>query len=118
MLSNVCSYDQISILGHRIRLAALHFNENSSRDQAQTKAGERRFDLIFPKYKKGGHIHQTFTTKHRAPPVDLGECIAYLLITTIRLLLCAGPFCSRVGLLRFIWGGCNPLNPSLDPPLI
>lgn len=46
---------------HRIQLAALHFNENSSRDQAVTKGGDRRFDIVFPKYKKGGHVVKKVT---------------------------------------------------------
>ena len=65
-----CNYDQIRLFGHRIRLAALHFNENSSRDQAQTKAGERRFDLVFPKYKKGGHIVKKVTKDPTLPTVS------------------------------------------------
>lgn len=42
----------------RLQLAALHFNENSGRDQALTKQGSKRFDVIFPKYKKGGYVVQ------------------------------------------------------------
>ena len=40
----------------RIQLVALHFNENAHHEQAVTKAGEPRYDVVFPKYKKGGHI--------------------------------------------------------------
>lgn len=40
----------------RLQLAALHFNENSGRAQAVTKQGSKRFDVIFPKYKKGGYV--------------------------------------------------------------
>ena len=37
-------------------LAALHFNENSSRSQAERKAdGEKRYKIAFPKFKKGGY---------------------------------------------------------------
>lgn len=37
-------------------LAALYFNENSSRSQAQRKAdGEKRYKIAFPKFKKGGY---------------------------------------------------------------
>ena len=40
----------------RLILAALHFNENSSRSQAQRKAdGEKRYKIAFPKFKKGGY---------------------------------------------------------------
>ena len=40
----------------RLQLAALHFNENVNRTQAVTKQGTRRYDVVFPKYKKGGYI--------------------------------------------------------------
>ena len=40
----------------RLQLAALHFNENSGRGQALTKQGSKRFDVVFPKYKKGGYV--------------------------------------------------------------
>lgn len=40
----------------RTQLAILHFNENSNRAQATTKLGEGRYDVVFPKYKKGGYI--------------------------------------------------------------
>ena len=33
-----------------------HFNENANCKQAQTKGGEDRYDIIFPKYKKGGYV--------------------------------------------------------------
>ena len=40
----------------RLQLAALHFNEKSGRGQALTKQGSKRFDVVFPKYKKGGYV--------------------------------------------------------------
>ena len=40
----------------RLYLAALHYNENRNREQAQTNAGMDRFSLLYPKYKKGGHV--------------------------------------------------------------
>jgi len=40
----------------RLQLSALHFNENANRKQAVTKKGEERYDIVFPKYKKGGYI--------------------------------------------------------------
>ena len=40
----------------RLQLAALHFNENSQRVHAVTRQGDKRYDIIFPKYKKGGHV--------------------------------------------------------------
>ena len=41
---------------HRLQLAALHFNENANRNQAVTKQGTKRYDVVFPKYKKGGYV--------------------------------------------------------------
>ena len=41
---------------HRLKLAALHFNENSNREQAVTTKGEERYDIVFPKYKRGGYV--------------------------------------------------------------
>ncbi|XP_065894336.1 uncharacterized protein [Dysidea avara] len=40
----------------RLKLAALHFNENSDRPQALTKQGVERYDVIQPKYKSGGYL--------------------------------------------------------------
>ena len=37
-------------------MAVLHFNENANRKQAVNKKGEERYDIIYPKYKKGGYI--------------------------------------------------------------
>ena len=37
----------------RTALAAMHFNENSQRQQACTKLGRKQYKLVFPKYKKG-----------------------------------------------------------------
>ncbi len=41
------------IFTFRVHLAALHFNENSNRDQATTKAGDPRYAISYPKFKKG-----------------------------------------------------------------
>lgn len=50
-------YDMlIYLLVYRLRLAALHYNENGNKEQARTKAGTRRFCISFPKYKQGGHV--------------------------------------------------------------
>ena len=38
-----------------MRLAALHFNENSNKQQATTKDGQKRYSVSFPKYKQGHH---------------------------------------------------------------
>ncbi|XP_076110383.1 uncharacterized protein LOC143079094 isoform X1 [Mytilus galloprovincialis] len=37
----------------RLSIAALHYNENSGRQQATTKTGEQRFSMCYPKAKKG-----------------------------------------------------------------
>ena len=34
-------------------LAAMHYNENSSRVQAVDQDGKKRFAVVFPKVKKG-----------------------------------------------------------------
>ncbi|KAL3854303.1 hypothetical protein ACJMK2_013577 [Sinanodonta woodiana] len=41
---------------NRLHLAALHFNENANRPQAMTNSGTSRYQISFPKYKKGGYI--------------------------------------------------------------
>ena len=41
---------------NRLQLATLHFNENTNRVQAVMKQGTRRYDVVFPKYKKGGYM--------------------------------------------------------------
>ena len=46
----------ICIVDLRLLLAAMHFNENIDRQQAETKSGDKRYKISFPKYKKGGHI--------------------------------------------------------------
>ena len=45
----------------RLQLAALHFNENSGREQATTQHREERYDILFPKFKKGGYIVRKVT---------------------------------------------------------
>ena len=40
----------------RLRLAALHFYENSKQRQYQNQQGESQYTITFPKYKKGGYI--------------------------------------------------------------
>ena len=45
----------------RLALAALHYNENAGRKQAVTRQGEERYDILFPKYKKGGYVVRKVT---------------------------------------------------------
>ena len=44
-----------------MQLATLHFNENSCRKQAVTKDGKESYEIVFPKYKKGGYITRKIT---------------------------------------------------------
>lgn len=44
------------LINFRLTLSALHFNENSAQDQATTASNEECFEILYPKYKKGGHI--------------------------------------------------------------
>ena len=46
----------ISLWNFRTKLAALHFNENAQREQAKTAKGEKRYSVLYPKFKKGGHV--------------------------------------------------------------
>ena len=46
----------------RLQLAALHFNENTNRVQAVTKQGTKRYDLVFPKYKKEDYMVKKILT--------------------------------------------------------
>ena len=39
----------------------MHFNENCCRKQAVTAAGIERYEVLFPKFKKGGHIVRKLT---------------------------------------------------------
>ncbi|XP_064630791.1 uncharacterized protein LOC135489383 [Lineus longissimus] len=39
----------------RLRVAALHYNENGNKDQAVTQDGQERWEVLFPKVKKGGY---------------------------------------------------------------
>ena len=41
---------------YRLQLAALHYNENSTRPQATTMEGEARYKMYFPKFKHGEHV--------------------------------------------------------------
>ncbi|KAJ4940324.1 hypothetical protein JOQ06_026632, partial [Pogonophryne albipinna] len=41
--------------GDLVTLAAMHYNENAGRPQAETKEGKLRFKIRYPKFKKGGY---------------------------------------------------------------
>jgi hypothetical protein len=46
-----------------MQLAALHYNHNSNKTQAVTRRGEERYSVLYPKYKKGGHIVRKIMTQ-------------------------------------------------------
>ena len=47
----------------RLLLAAMHYSENSGRNQQQNKQGELQYAITFPKYKKGGYIVRSILGK-------------------------------------------------------
>ena len=75
-------------LSCRLLLAAIHYNENTDRPQAQTSNGQPIFRIRFPKYKKGG-----FTVTPAKPSPTYGMSLdgvfkstLYISITLIILL--------------------------------
>ena len=64
----------------RLQLAALHYNENADRRQAVTKEGEQCFNIIFPKYKKGGYVVRKVMEK-----ATFGMCYVYTWYLNCRL---------------------------------
>ena len=56
-----CNVFRVQLAALHFNENALHFNENSGRAQATTKQGEERYDVVFPKYKKGGYIVRKVT---------------------------------------------------------
>ena len=56
----------------RLYLAALHYNENSTRLQAVTVDGRPRFTLRFPKSKKGD-----YSIRKEQSKATYGKCIYY-----------------------------------------
>ena len=48
---------------HRLQLATLHFNENSGREQAVTREGNQSYEIVYPKYKKGGYVVRKVTVE-------------------------------------------------------
>ena len=58
MVHNTCIYKLHSIydnLLYRLLLAALHYNENSNRRHAITADGDKRYKIVYPKFKQGGY---------------------------------------------------------------
>lgn len=46
----------------------MHYNENGMREQATTKDGKKRYNIVFPKFKHGKH-----TTREVKVPVSYGK---------------------------------------------
>lgn len=55
-------------MGHRLCVAALHYNENCNRDRAFTKDGVQCFSMVYPKAKKGKEA----VVKSRPSPATYG----------------------------------------------
>jgi hypothetical protein len=51
------------VVYYRLQLAALNYNFNNERKQATTQDGKGRFNIQYPKYKKGGYIVRPIKTK-------------------------------------------------------
>ena len=39
----------------------LHYNENNGRPHAETKTGEKKYSISYPKYKSGGYVVRKIT---------------------------------------------------------
>jgi len=65
----------------RHMLAAMHYNENSDRNQACTAEGKPRFVLKFPKYKKGSYVVQS--VKETPTHNYVSQLMDYLLENTM-----------------------------------
>lgn len=61
----------------RLRLAMLHYNENNGRNHAETYTGEKKYSILFPKYKSGGHIVRKIAEKGTHGVLLVGLCINY-----------------------------------------
>ena len=79
-------------------LAALHYNENSRREQATTAAGVKRYVVMFPKHKKGEH-----TVKQVKEPCTYGKWnrlrtrLTYSNLSCITMMVTYGGKCYRTG---------------------
>ena len=62
-VQHIYSVHHCRVLYNQATVAALHFNENSGRDQAVTKEGKERYNILFPKFKKGGYIVRKLTVQ-------------------------------------------------------
>ena len=67
----------------RLYLATLRFNENAERTQAKTAAGELRYQIKFPKAKRGGHVVSIVKTEYTTGQLILNCLIEVHLHTSI-----------------------------------
>ena len=68
----------------------MHYNESSEREQVTTADGVQRFSVLFPKYKRGGHIVRRLMTDPTFSKLTLWEYIHnsyYLLSYTYFIIL-------------------------------
>lgn len=113
---------------NRLELAILHFNENANRQQAITKDGDNRYDIVFPKYKKGGYVVRKVTTDPTFSKCYVYCCIAlsdydcYYNNVQLVLLLCTSTHTGYVQDLvsktvELCKTGCSLTTPAPEVPL-
>ena len=77
------------VLQHfRLLLAALHFNENANRQQAETQQGEARYNLVFPKARQGGCV-----TRRVLQDPTYSKCTSCNNISTVLAPIDTGNWC-------------------------
>ena len=67
----------------RSQIAALHFNEKANREQARTQHGEQRYDIIYPKFKKGGYIVKKVTVNQTYGKFNIISTFAIILLNNV-----------------------------------
>ena len=92
----------------RTQLAALHFNENSTRGQAQTQDGNLRYKISFPKHKRGDYIVRVIKENP-----TYGKHITIEFTDSIKLLR-TDSFPSCIGTTNPFRTGLNPFNHYLN----
>lgn len=73
---------------YRLALAALHFNENASRKQAVNAKGQEHYDILYPNYKKGGHIVRKVTvnpTYREYSVLSVYVCVCFIIFSADRI---------------------------------
>ena len=79
----------------------MHYNENSEREQVTTVDGVQRFSVLFPKYKRGGHIVRRLMTDPTFSKLTLWEYIhnSYYLLSYTYFLIPLFGFISHTVLI-------------------